>query len=523
MKNKPYRLVLYIFVRMVGFLLYPLPLKIGIRIGSVFGRLAFFILPKEREKTLTHLKIALGREKSEREIKKIAINLFSNLGKNAIEWLNFPKINKDWFERYVEPEGLVHIREAHKRGKGVIILASHFGNWELMAAYLAHIGCRGAMIVRRIYIEQFNQLIVNMRKNKGHDVIYRDESPKKVLRVLKNNSYLGILADQDIDSVEGVFVDFFGKPAYTPVAPVKLAIKTGAALIPAFLIREDGKFRFMVEKEVSLDISGDRERDLLINTIKWTKVIERYIRKYPDQWVWMHRRWKTRPKEEAKPVTADQMQSIDRIAQERHNIPSFTLMENAGKAAASLAMDILSAKDTMGRKKRILVFCGKGNNGGDGLVISHKLIENGLDVITYLLCSETELKNDPAINFTLLKKLNADIIILKKRDDLSFIRGLSDCDLIIDAIFGTGFKGRPKGLINNLINLINRSGAKVLSIDVPSGLDATTGRCEGTCIKATETITFGLPKTGFYRSSGPRFTGRITIKNIGFPDSLLNK
>jgi len=91
----------------------------------------------------------------------------------------------------------------------------------------------------------------------------------------------------------------------------------------------------------------------------------------------------------------------------------------------------------------------------------------------------------------------------------------------VDAIFGTGFKGSPKGLAGDIIRHINNSNKKVLSIDVPSGLDATTGECRGDCLKATETITFGLPKTGFYHKDGPKFTGKITVKNIGFPDSLL--
>ena len=298
MKHKPYRTVLYVLIRISGLLLYPLPLKIGINIGAFFGKLAFLIIKKEREKTLAHLKIAFGGQKNEAEIREIALKAFANLGKNAVEWINFSKFTDRWFETNVVPENFESIYKAHDRGKGVIVLASHFGNWELMAAYLGYRHCKGAIIAKRIYIEQLNRLFVDMRKKMGHEVFYRDESPKKIFRVLKNGGYVGILADQDVDSVEGVFVNFFGKAAYTPVAPANLTMRTGAALIPVFLIRENGKFRFLVEKEIELDISGDRERDLLVNTIKWMKVLEKIIRQYPEQWVWMHRRWKTRPKEE---------------------------------------------------------------------------------------------------------------------------------------------------------------------------------------------------------------------------------
>jgi len=515
MKYKPYRTVLYIITRIIGYLLYPLPLRVSSRIGSLIGKLVFYIIPKERKKTLTHLKDAFGKEKTEKEIKDIALRLYSNLGKNGLEWLNFPKIDNKWFANYIKTDGLEHISEADKRGKGVIVLASHFGNWELLAAYLGYLGYHGAIIVRKIYIEQFNRFFEKMRKGVGNEVIYRDESPKKVLRVLKDGGFIGLLADQDVSSIEGVFVNFFGRPAYTPVAPIKFAMKSGAALIPMFLVREGGKFKFIVEKEIDVDIGIDKERTLIVNTEKWTKVLEKNIRLYPDHWVWMHRRWKTRPKA----VSSEQMQSIDRLAQERFNIPSTRLMENAGKATASIAMDMLELKKD-DKKKRVAVFCGKGNNGGDGLVVARCLIEKGLKVTTYLLSGEDNLKKDPLVNFKLLKELNANIITIK--ENLSSIKDLSGYDLITDAIFGTGFKGKPDDLVSDLINTINQSGAKVLSIDVPSGLDATTGECKGLCIKASETVTFGLPKSGFYKSDGPKFTGRIIVKNIGFPDKLLS-
>lgn len=521
MKNKPRRFLLYILIRIIGFLLYPLPLKIGLKVGGFFGKTAYYIIPKERKKAIAHLELAFGKEKTHKEIKDIALNVFSNLGKNAVEWFNFPKIDKAWFENNVTAEGVEHIRQAHAKNKGTIILASHFGNWELMAAYLANIGCGGLMIVRRIYIEGLDRLIVKMRKSKGNDVAYRDESPKKVLKVLKNNGYVGIVADQDVKSVEGVFVDFFGTPAYTPIAPVNLAIRTGAAFVPAFLFREGRRYRFIAEKEIHMDVTQDRERDLLVNTIKWTRVLERYIRRYPDQWVWMHRRWKTRPEGELNAVTSEQMQQIDKAAQERFGIPSITLMENAGKAAADVAMDMLNAEWVNESRKRVAVFCGRGNNGGDGLVISRRLIENGFFVKTYLLCEESRLKGDPAANLKLLKDMKADIDILKDISDLPLIRGLSGYGLIIDAIFGTGIKGRPDELSAGVINAINTSGIKVLSVDVPSGLDATTGECASPCVKADDTVTFGLPKTGFYRLDGPKFTGRVIVKNIGFPDQLL--
>ena len=295
MKHKPYRILYYIILRVIIFIFYPFPLHFGVKIGAFLGKIAYYIIPKERAKTLKHLRNAFQKEKSENEIRKIAKNVFSNLGKNAFEWLSFPKLNKRWFDTFITPQGLEHIIQAQKRGKGVIILASHVGNWELLAAYLNHKGYKGGIIVKRIYIEQIDRLFANMRKRMGNEIYYRDGSPKGPLRILKNGGFLGLLPDQDVDSVEGIFVDFFGKPAYTPTAPVKFAIKTGAALIPVFLIRGDNnKFKLIVEKEISLDITSDEERNTLVNTLKWSRILEKYIRQYPDQWVWMHRRWKTK-------------------------------------------------------------------------------------------------------------------------------------------------------------------------------------------------------------------------------------
>ncbi len=312
MKYKPHRALLYITARIIASLLYPLPLSLGVKIGSLMGRIAFYILPKEREKTLAHLRIAFGEEKDEKEIRGIALKLFSNLGRNAIEWVNFSKIDKRWLEKHIKAEGFERAYKAKEEKRPIIFLASHFGNWEFVAIYPCTLGFKGIIVARRIYIEGFNRFFEKMRKRMGNEVAYRGESPKKILHSLNSGGNIGMLADQDVESVEGVFVDFFGRPAYTPVAPVKLAMRYGAAILPVFVIREGKNFRFVMEEEIVLDRTGDDKKDLITNTEKWTKVLERYIRRYPDQWVWMHRRWKTRPIEEKQSVSPQVMQLIDK-------------------------------------------------------------------------------------------------------------------------------------------------------------------------------------------------------------------
>lgn len=204
-------------------------------------------------------------------------------------------------------------------------------------------------------------------------------------------------------------------------------------------------------------------------------------------------------------VTAKEMQEIDRIAIEEQGIPSLTLMENAGKAVAEVAMDMAKPDAS------ISIVCGRGNNGGDGLVAARYLIENGYKPSICLLGDISNIKNDVKVNLEKLTKLNYSLA-----NEIN-----PDSDLIIDAIFGTGFKGETEGKVAQIIEFINALKRPVLTVDVPSGLDATTGKAAKFCIKADKTVTFGLPKQGFYVGDGPKYAGQITVKQIGFPKELL--
>ncbi|MDP3790633.1 MAG: lysophospholipid acyltransferase family protein [Candidatus Omnitrophota bacterium] len=294
MKYKYRRYYLYYLGRVAAFLVYLLPMSVSSAIAAFFGRCAFFLLPKYRDIAIDNLTHAFGAEKTPRQIKDIAIKVFENLGRNAAELINFPKIKEDNIDRFVSVEGLDTVDGSFARGKGTIILASHFGNWELLGLTFRVKGYPGSTIGRKIYFYKYDNWLNNLRRARDINVIYRDESPRKMLRVLKDNKILGIVADQDVDSVEGVFVNFFGRPAYTPVGPAVLAQATGASLIPTFVIREGNRHRFVVEKPVELINTGNKEADIVTNTQKWSDVVESYIRRYPEQWVWVHKRWKTK-------------------------------------------------------------------------------------------------------------------------------------------------------------------------------------------------------------------------------------
>jgi KDO2-lipid IV(A) lauroyltransferase len=220
------------------------------------------------------------------------------MGKNVMEFMQFPRLPPEKIHQFVTFEGRAHIDRALAQGNGAIILTGHVGNWELLAASLVANGYPLSAIARQLRSKRLDALVRAYRKKAGYSSIDRDKSVRSALRCLKRNELLGILADVDTRT-EGIFVDFFGRPAYTPYGPVAIALKTGAALLPTFIIRQpDESHRVIVEPPLSLQQSGNPQHDLVVNTQKFTKVIESYVRRYPEQWIWMHERWKTQPKKD---------------------------------------------------------------------------------------------------------------------------------------------------------------------------------------------------------------------------------
>lgn len=294
MKFKLRRYYLYYLGRAIAFIFTVIPLKMGLSAAAALGTLAFYGLPQYRRLTVDNLKSVFGNEKTDDELEEIAKGVFQNLGKNAVELVNLPKFNKQRMDRFVRFRNRERLDKAYEKGKGVIVLTAHFGSWELMAAALRENNCPGVTIGRRIYFKKYDEFLNSLRKSRDVEVIYRDESPRKMLKTLKRNWVVGIVADQDVDSVDGVFVNFFGRPAHTPTGPVALAKASGAVLLPVFIIREGDWHTIAIEEPIELTDTGNKEADLIYNTQKWSNVVELYIRKYPEQWVWMHKRWKTK-------------------------------------------------------------------------------------------------------------------------------------------------------------------------------------------------------------------------------------
>lgn len=294
-KNKPRRIVVFLLFKFSSFFIFILPIRFALKVGGILGIICFYLLKKEKRKALDHLEIAFGNSKSTREKYLIARRVFENLGKSLVEIVSLSKFNKSNIDRYVEVKGIEAVDSLIKQGRSAIMVSAHFGNWELLAHYFAIKGYKVNVIARRVRMEQFENFLADIRKRHGLNILYRDASAREVIELLKKNEFVGIMPDQDMDSVAGVFVDFFGKKAHTPNGPAILNFLTKTPIIPCFIRRKKFGHQILVGNQIELSSTGDREKDVLKNTQIYTKIIEDYIRRFPPEWVWFHDRWKTRP------------------------------------------------------------------------------------------------------------------------------------------------------------------------------------------------------------------------------------
>ena len=295
-KKKVKNWLLYKFITSIISVLNFLPRKSSISLGRFLGRLAYFIIADARKRTQNNLKIAFGKEKNQRELKKLALNVFENVGKNVVDAVRLKNMKCDQIEKITKIEGLEYFDNAYKMGKGVIPLTGHIGNFELLAAYFSLKGYKVSVIGRELYDPRLDALLVKTRETVGLENIPSSASVKQIIKTLRSGRALGVLADQDSSRVRGVFVDFFGRPARTPVGPILLAYKTQSPIVPMAIVRDkEDKYKIIVKEPIELVFSGDKENDLVETTQKCTKVLESIIREYPSQWLWMHDRWKSKP------------------------------------------------------------------------------------------------------------------------------------------------------------------------------------------------------------------------------------
>ncbi len=276
-----------------------LPRPLARSLAAMLARILYALMPKLRKTAEVNLRIAFP-DWNEAQRKAVSRGMARNLGWMAAEFARFPRYSKGNIEQIVELDGHENFLEGQGRGKGVLVLTGHIGAWELSSFAHALYGFPLHFMARPIDNRKLDDLVSRYRCLPGNRPILKNESARVMLKILKESGTIGILADQNSMPEEAVFVNFFGKTASTTTGIARLALHTGAAVVPGYAVWDAGirKYRLRFEPPVELLRTGDTERDVFENTQRFTKVIEEIIRKYPEQWVWVHGRWNTRPKGE---------------------------------------------------------------------------------------------------------------------------------------------------------------------------------------------------------------------------------
>lgn len=296
-KKKLKNWLIYILVLFLVHFIRALPRSVAMNLMQFIGKSCFYLLAKVRRLTIKNLTQVFGHEKSPAEIYRMAKKVFMTLGRNGADIFQLKKtLTPDPF-RYVSVNGLENLDRTLAKGRGVIVVTGHIGCWEMLAGFLSKIGYNISAVGTRMYDPRLDAILVENRSSVGVKVIDRDTGARQIIKQLHSGGVVGILIDQDT-RVDSVFIDFMGKSAYTPVGPVTLALKLGISLVPASIhLQPDDRHLVELYEEVNLEITGDREKDRIINTQRCSKIIEKMILKDPIQWVWMHDRWKTRPEQ----------------------------------------------------------------------------------------------------------------------------------------------------------------------------------------------------------------------------------
>jgi len=282
----------WIIIKLVGILPRPLARAVAI----FFAQIIYLLHFRLRRVGLRNLALAFP-EKSKSERARILRGEFTSLGRQLAEVCHFPKYTPENVNQVIVYDGFENYERAYARGKGVLFLTAHFGGWELSAFSHSMHGHWMHVVMRPMDNLYLDRLIRNYRTMHGNTTVDKDDFIRGLLAAMKKGEVVGILMDTNMTPPQGIFVDFFGIPACTASGLARIALRTDAAVVPTFTIWDPvlRKYRLRFDPAVDLIRTDDNEADIITNTQLFTKIIEDYVRRYPDQWLWVHRRWKTRP------------------------------------------------------------------------------------------------------------------------------------------------------------------------------------------------------------------------------------
>lgn len=296
MKNEIIYHILTIIMNLIGLI----PRNIGKIFGDILGLLWFKIDKRHREIALESICFSLGRKSNslvkltEHQEKVLGKKIFKNIAGMIFELGWAYRLKKEDLSKYFTVKGVENIKNAHDKGKGVLVILCHVGNWEFLVATIALTGYISSAIYRKLDFAPLERLIREMRQKYGTIMIPLKGATRQIEESLANGELVGTLMDQSVDPwwYKGVFVDFFGRPTCTTKGVASLVLKTGTTVVPAYIIREGFNHVMYFEPEIPTVCTGDSINDVETNTKNYTSAIESIVRRYPDQWFWIHNRWK---------------------------------------------------------------------------------------------------------------------------------------------------------------------------------------------------------------------------------------
>ncbi len=288
--------MIYRMISIAVLLMSRIPLPLGRFMGKMLG-IAFSLFPMRRTRaSLDNIQKSLGRTLGLKEAKSLNRRVLLHFAQVLFEVPHILKMNNRNLEKYVTFLHEENFHNALRKGRGAFLLTGHFGNWEIMSAAISLRFGSLSVVARPFDFRPLDRVMNNLRTRFGAEIIPKQKAMRSLLNRIRQKRVVGILLDQNVDWYAGVFVKFLGRWACTNKGLTLLALKTGAPVIPTFSVRDaDGRYRIIFEKEIPLVRTGDKTRDVEENTTLFTRAIETYIRRYPEQWLWFHMRWKTRP------------------------------------------------------------------------------------------------------------------------------------------------------------------------------------------------------------------------------------
>ena len=277
-----------------------LPRWVARGLGAGIGAVAYRLLGRLRRVGQRNLALAMPELSAERR-EEILKGVYRSLGWQLAEFARMERYTPENTRNWIRCEGLEHYLRAKAAGKGVLVMTGHLGAWELSSYYHSMMGHPMGMVIRRLDNRTLDKFVNDIRCRYGNKVLHKDDFARGLITAMRQGETVGILMDTNMTPPQGVFVEYFGMQACTAQGLARVALKTGAAVIPGFMVWEASEGRYVLRfgPEITIERSGNADADAVALTAACASEMEQWVRRYPEQWLWIHRRWKTRPAGEA--------------------------------------------------------------------------------------------------------------------------------------------------------------------------------------------------------------------------------